>query len=147
MKRLSIALFIAALAASPVHATTESEARGLFTRYQSLERTFNPAIADLYCDSALIRNVRHYPTGEQRTMEFPAPQYKALIRTMMPTAKARDDFSTYSDVRVTIEGDNVRIVATRYSNLRKYVSPISILVGACPGGRLGILQELSQSRP
>lgn len=144
--RFLTALFFLA-AVSPLEAATDAQARDVFARYQTLERAFDPAIADLYCDSALIRNVRTYPTGEKRAMEFPAPRYKALIRSAMPIAKARADYSTYSVVRYAAEGDAVRITATRFSNAKKYASPISILVGDCPGVGVAILEELSQSIP
>lgn len=147
MRKIPALFFFVAAAASQAQAITESDARLAFSRYQALEQAFDPAIADLYCDSALIRNVRHYPTGQRRAMEFPAPQYKALIRAAMPTAKAKNDFSTYSDVRFIVEDHGVRIIATRFSNTKRYSSPISILVGPCPGRSVGILEELSQSRP
>ena len=125
----------------------ESAAARLFEQYQKLGQDFDPAVADLYCDSALIRNVRIYPTGQQRAMEIPATTYKELIRSAMPMAKARGDTSTYSDVVYSQEGTNVRITATRHSEIKNYSSPFSLLVGACAGGDLAILEESSQSRP
>src|SRR6187549_1737332 len=90
----SAAVVILALApawASPPKPT--EKAKSIFDSYQSLERSFDPAIADLYCDTALIRNTRTYPDGNKRTLEFPAPKYKELIRNSMPLAKAAGDFS------------------------------------------------------
>jgi hypothetical protein len=62
MKRLlfafSLALTCLLASASPI-----DEARSLFQRYSSLEADFNPAVADLYADDALIKNKRIYPTG------------------------------------------------------------------------------------
>jgi hypothetical protein len=129
------------------NANEPSEAEALFDRYQELGRAFDPAMADLYCDTALIRNVRTYPSGEQRTLEIPAPMYKDLVRSAMPLAKARGDVSTYSDVQFVAEGSSVRITAERYSELKKYTSPVSILVGQCGDSGLAILEELSESRP
>lgn len=74
---------------------TENQAKNIFDSYQSRERLFDPAVADLYCDRALIRNVRTYPNGQQRTLKLPATQYKELIRAAMPLARSRGDYSTW----------------------------------------------------
>jgi hypothetical protein len=137
-------LSMPALAASP---KPTERAKSIFGSYETLERSFDARVADLYCDTALIRNTRTYPDGNKRTLEFPAPKYKELIRTSMPLAKAAGDYGTYSDVTYTVEGANVRILSTRYSNLKKYTSPLSILVGSCNGGEWAILEEISESQP
>lgn len=142
---LAAALFC--LASAPVLACGATPAERIFAQYQSRERAFDPAVADMYCDNALIRNVRTYPDGQQRALEFPAPKYKELVRMAMPMAQAKGDYSTYSDVTYAPEGDGVRITATRYSVLKQYASPISLRIGPCNGGDWAILEELSQSRP
>ncbi|MYN05508.1 hypothetical protein GTP41_25780 [Pseudoduganella sp. DS3] len=126
-------------------ALAQSEAEALFAKYKAMERAFDPELVNLYCDTALIRNVRSYPDGQQRTLELPAPRYKELIRNVMPLAKARGDVNTYSEVAFSPEGGNTRITATRHSEMKKYSSPISLLVGKC-GNSVGILEELSQSK-
>lgn len=147
MKRLCIALTAAGTLLAPVHAADSDRGERLFAEYQARERAFDPDAADLYCDTALIRNVRTYPDGQQRTLELPASQYKGLIRQAMPLAKARGDGNTYSDIAYAPEGDGVRVTASRYSLLKHYSSPISILFGDCGAGEWGILEELSESRP
>lgn len=144
-KSFTAILALLSCAALPALATESGEA--FFARYQSLYQSFDPAVADLYCDQALIRNERTYPDGTQRTLELPAAAYKDMMRSVMPMAKTRGDTSTYSDVKYAFEGSNVRIKATRYSELKKYASPLSMLVGRCADGRFGVLEELSQSRP
>lgn len=142
---------IAALLAGTCVIASAAEAgntgEAVFNRYVALERAFDPATADLYCDSALIRNVRKYPDGQERTLEMPAAKYKALIRTAMPAAKAKGDFSKYTNVVYTPEGANIRINADRYSEMKQYSSPLSLLVGKCNGGDWAVLEEISQSRP
>ncbi|XLZ69951.1 hypothetical protein ABT364_26025 [Massilia sp. SR12] len=142
MKQIIFAALAMGLAAP---AFAQSEAEALFAKYKAMERAFDPALVNLYCDTALIRNVRSYPDGQQRTLELPAPKYKELIRNVMPMAKASGDVNTYSDVAFAQEGGNTRITATRYSEMKKYSSPISLLVGKC-GNTIGILEELSQSK-
>lgn len=142
--------FFACLAlASPGAALANplADAEALFERFQALGQAYDPAVADLYCDSALIRNVRTYPTGQQRVMEFPGHSFKEMIRTVMPLAKARGDVSTYSEIQTEAEGANVRMTAVRFSVLKSYSSLVSILIGQCPDGGLGVLEELGESRP
>ena len=124
-----------------------AEARRLFERYVALEKAFDPAAADLYADDAVIQNKRKYPDGQVKTMSLPAARYKALIRSAMPTAKARNDRNTYSDVRYTPEGAGVRITAQRFSELKKYTSPLSMLVKPDARGTWLIYEELSESQP
>ena len=76
-----------------------------------------------------------------------APRYKTLIREAMPIAKARGDRNTFSNVRYTTEGARVRIHASRFSELKNYTSPISLLVGPSPAGKWLIYEEISESRP
>lgn len=131
------------------HAVAEptQQAKELFERYGALEASFDPAVADLYADDALIRNKRTYPTGEVRELTMPAPQYKQLLRQSMPLAKARGDSSTYSDVTFVEEGIGVRITAKRYSILKQYYSPISLLVAPDATGKWSVREELSESQP
>jgi hypothetical protein len=124
-----------------------AEARRLFERYVALEKAFAAAAADLYADEAVIQNKRKYPDGQVKTMSMPAPRYKALIRSAMPAAKARNDRSTYSDVRYSAEGAGVRITAQRFSELKKYTSPLSMLVKPDARGAWLIYEELSESQP
>lgn len=122
-------------------------AKQLFDQYVAFGHAYDPGVADLYADDALIRNKRTYPTGEVREMTVPAAKYKTLIRQVMPLARARGDRSTYSDVSYTAEGGRVRIKASRFSELKNYTSPLSVLVGPSPGGKWLIYEELSESRP
>ena len=134
----------------PIRAVAETpldKAKQLFDRYVALEHAFDAKAADLYAEDAIIRNKRTYPTGQIREITIPAPEYKELIRAAMPLAKTRSDTNTYSDVRYVEESSRVRITATRYSNLKNYSSPISLLVGPSDGGDWLIYEELSESRP
>lgn len=112
-----------------------------------MEHAFDVAIADLYSDEARIENLRTYPGGVRKKLSLPAPTYKQLIREAMPLAKAKDDRSKYSAVTYTTEGSNVRIKGQRFSLLKKYTSPMSLLVGPEKDGNWRILEELSESQP
>jgi len=150
VRRLVFALALAFAWGAPTglaFAQGTDAAKALFDKFTQLERNFDPAAADLYADDALIRNKRRYPDGQVRELTLPADQYKALIRQAMPLAKARGDTSSYSAVTFTNEGPGVRIQATRFSHLKKYSSPLSMLVAPGAGGTWLIREELSESRP
>ena len=104
-------------------------------------------MADLYADDAVIRNKRRYPTGEVRELVFPAPKYKSLIRQAMPLAKSRGDRSTYSQCTYEPQDGRVRITCARYSELKKFTSPYTFVIGPDRSGAWQIWEELSESRP
>lgn len=108
---------------------------------------FNPAVADLYADSALIRNTRRYPDGTTRVLTLTGKQYKALMRQVMPMAKARNDKNSYSPVTYQRIGRKVKIKAKRYSLLKKYTSPITLIVMADPQKKWSVFEEHAESRP
>jgi hypothetical protein len=142
-----IPLWISATLSAASFAAPVDDARILFERYVKLERAFDPAAADLYADDAVIRNRRTYLNDRVRELTMPAPQYKALVRQAMPLAKARGDTNSYSKITFSEEGAGVRVRAMRYSNLKKYSSPVSLLVAPDRAGRWLIREELSESQP
>src|SRR4051794_13379872 len=94
----SVLLAAAASMPSPIQrgGSTLDQAKSLFARFVQLEQSYDPRVADLYADDAVIKAKRMYPTGEIREVTFPASKYKQLIRQGMPLAKARGDRSTYT---------------------------------------------------
>lgn len=148
MKRVVSTMFcVMLLWAASSSAASIDDAKALFEQYVQLEHAFDPAAADLYADDAVIKNKRTYPTGQVRELTMPASKYKTLIRQAMPLAKLRGDTNSYSDISYANEGAMVRIRATRFSNLKHYASPISLLVSPDEKGRWLIREELSESRP
>jgi hypothetical protein len=123
-----------------------AKAKALFARYVQLEHAFDPAMADLYADNAVLMNKRIYPDGKVTSLQIPALRYKHVLRTGMADAKLKGDISNYSNETYTVEGNKVRIKVTRYSVLKKYSSPMSQLVGPDPQGNWIIYEETSESR-
>jgi hypothetical protein len=119
----------------------------LFARYVALEQAYDPGLADLYADDALIKTRRKPPMGDARDEIIPAPEYKRLLRQLMPAAKARGDRSTYANVTYTPQGEFVRIEASRLSGPSQRASPISLLVGRSPSGKWLIYEESSEASP
>ncbi|MCD6049824.1 MAG: hypothetical protein K0Q55_1227 [Verrucomicrobia bacterium] len=121
-------------------------ARDFFARYEKLQREFDTAAIDLYADTANIKNTRRMPDGTSRDMALTGAAYKTLLRQVLPTAKARGDTSKYSEVKYQAEGTGIRITATRYSELKKYSSPFSLLIKQQDSQWL-IVGEASESKP
>jgi hypothetical protein len=140
-------LFTVAGTAGSETDTAEKRARAFFTQFTELGQAFDPALAGLYADEARIVSVRKYPNGTERTLELNGVEYKALIREVMPIAKARGDTNTYADVFYQREGSRVRIRATRSSALKQYASPFSLVVGPDASGRWLIYEERSITTP
>jgi len=148
MKRVVSTMFcVMLLWAASSSAAALDDAKAFFDHFVQLEHAFDPAAADLYADDAVIKNKRTYPTGQVRELTMPASKYKTLIRQTMPLAKLRGDTNSYSDISYANEGAMVRIRATRFSNLKHYATPISLLVSPDDKGRWLIREELSESRP
>ena len=144
----ALALLLFGQPASAEEASPRDQAERLFLEYQRQSQEFDPDVADLYVDRARIVNARKYPGDlPGRSLELTGFQYKDKIRQLMPIAKARGDFSTYSDVSYSEEGERIRIQCTRFSALKKYSSPYSMLVGPDERGDWRIFEELSESRP
>jgi hypothetical protein len=125
----------------------EGRAPAFFARFVEISHAFDPAIADLYADEARIVSVRRYPNDAERTLEIKGAEYKSLLRKVIPIAKARGDTNTYADVSYQRQGARVWIRATRYSALKQYSSPYSLLVGPDASGTWLIYEEHSVTRP
>lgn len=122
-------------------------ARAVFEAYVHGYRSFDAKVVELYADAAIIQNTRRYPTGEVREIRVPAPKYKAVVAQLMPEMRSRGDRSQYLDPVFSQEGVAVRVRLTRFSELKQYASPMSLLIGADTSGTWRILEELSESRP
>ena len=141
----AIALLFAVAAAQANEAVQQAQV--FLARYVETYHAFDPAVADLYSDDAVVQNTRTYPTGEVRKLLIPAPQYKALLRQTLSLAKQRGDRSQYTEPKFSQEGSAVRIHLNRYSELKKHTSPMVLLVGPDKAGQWVVLEELTESIP
>jgi hypothetical protein len=141
---LALALATAPLAAQTAQAGSAQE---LWKAYLDLSGHFDPALADLYADDAVVRNSRRYPDGHTRTLEWSGKEYQSLIRQAMPVARSRGDLDLYSNVRFKAIGDQTRVTATRYSTLKKYYAPHELILQNVRGVGWRIVGETGHSRP
>ena len=115
--------------------TPESLARRIFPQFVELGQAFDPVLADLYVDGARIVSIQKSPNGTERILEMRGTEHKALIRGVMPTAKAHGDASSFGDASYWREGLCNRVSATRFSALKKYASLYSLVEGSDVSGR------------
>lgn len=151
LKKVLVLMFLIAAFASNAFSQTDAEkieqAKKFFEEYVALGKSFDLKSVDLYASSALIKNTRRYPDGTTKELTFPPDQYKSIARMALPLAKARGDMNEYSELKYTLEGDKVRIKASRFSLLKKYFSPFELLVGPDKNGTWLIWEEISESQP
>ena len=144
-KNLIVPILTLFLLASVTYADdSTSKAKELFDRYISLEKAFDPALADVYADDAKIQTVRISPAGEKRATTVSAKDYKRLIKEKMPVVKARGRTDNYSDIQYIVEGERVRINCMRLSSPGVNFTPFSLLVGPGKDGPWLIFEETSQ---
>lgn len=123
-------------------------ARAFFEKYITLGDAYDPGLAELYADSAIIRSSRRYPDGQQRVLELSGTKWKALLIASLPLAKARDDKSTYMNVQITTTAATARISATRYSELKCYTDTgYYMVIERRPDAEYRIVEEYSETQP
>jgi ketosteroid isomerase-like protein len=123
------------------------EVAEFLSRYESLNRAFDPKVGEMYAPDAVLRSERRMPSGERRKMEMSGARLQAMLAVAMPMAKATGDRNSYRDVRFRMEGTGVRVRATRYSELKKYESPIDWLFARDAKGQWRIVEENSVTQP
>jgi ketosteroid isomerase-like protein len=120
-------------------------AQEFFDRFVALERAYDPAVAALYADDAVIQSVRRLPDGTGRTVRIVGADYKRLIRTAMPIAQRRGERDRFSEVTISVEGNQAHIRCTRYNELKRYATPYELVLERTQGN-WQIIEEYSQSR-
>ena len=128
-------------------APAPSSAQELWDDFVELGTGFDPALADLYADDAVIKLTRRYPDGRTRTLQLTGKEYKPMVRQAMPIARNRGDVDVYSNVKYENLGDRTRITATRYGTLKKSRAPHELIVGNLGGSGWKILKETGESGP
>jgi hypothetical protein len=124
------------------------EPQTFFNDYIRLGDAFDPAVADLYFDQALIHAYRVYPHGLERNMELSGVQWKQLVIQIMPLAKAQNDKSTFSNIRFTEINGGYKIKADRYSVRKCYTDTgYYMIVKPSENGNLKIIEEYMETKP
>jgi len=107
------------LGSSPASlADSTAEGLALFREYEARGSRFDPSVADLYSDDALIKTKRLMPGGKAQELTHRGDKWKAMIRQLMPVAQQRGDRNTFNKVAAKPDGKQVVITAERYSHLK-----------------------------
>ena len=146
MRKLFTILFL--FICLPCYANTTEQAEKFFSKYITLSDTFDISVAKLYSDNAKIHTYRVYPHGLERAMELSGAQWKKLVINIMPLAKAKNDKSTFSNITIIKQGNNFKIKANRYSELKCYMDKgYYMVVEPDNNGNLLIIEEYMETQP
>lgn len=149
MRRIVMILMACGIASGAVaDPSLDREARDFLARYIALGEAFDPAVAELYADDALVKAYRRYPFGLERAMEMSGVAWKELIRTAMPWAKAQNDRSDFRVPEFQVDGGRVKIKANRYSFRKCYLDTgYYMILARQPDGSLRIVEEYTETQP
>ncbi len=122
MKKISCLLLLLALIvfAAPAQAMKNKDAQKFFYQYIELSANFDVSVASLYADDAKIHAYRRYPNKLERAMEMTGAQWKKLVKKAMPLAMEKGDISKYKKIKISVDGNKIKIKANRYSVLKCY---------------------------
>jgi hypothetical protein len=126
----------------------ENSALDFFKKGQERARAFDPAVADMYADSATISTRRVFADGTEKTLSMTGAKYKERLKALLPVARDRGDTSKYSNISVIIEGSRAKIKATRYSELKNYTDDeYFMVVEETSPGVLHVVEEHTMTVP
>jgi hypothetical protein len=132
--------------AAPV--TPEDRAKAFFERYTRLERAYDPAVIDLYADSAEIRKSRRLPDGQLQYGVMSGAEFKRQIRHWIPGAAQRGARNEYRNVRFQDLGNGyVRITSERLQLPQNYAFPQELVVGPDSFGQWLIWEDRTEAAP
>jgi hypothetical protein len=122
------------------------EGLALFGEYERRSAQFDATLTELYADDALIRS-RRVTGNTARELSFRGDQWKQMIRLGMPIAKLRGDTNRYTNVSARQLGSDVILTAQRYSELKRYTSPLKLVLRRSGDGAWKIVEERSETQP
>lgn len=116
-----------------------AQARRLFRTCSDLLSRLHPELVDCYSIHARI----HQATGE----EIAGAEYKRRVHAALARGESASDFVRLRDPAYTVEGEHVRIEATRISSQRFERPTVTLIVGPGPDGGWRILEETGVDWP
>ncbi len=112
-----------ALGSATALAGAKREVKEAFMDWTALSASFDPALGDLYRDDARIQVTRQRADGELQSMVLPGGELKGMLGALLDEARAMGDVDTFTGVRITREGEDWRVTATRTNHLKCYEDP------------------------
>ena len=128
--------------------TPVAQARQFFERLVDMERRYDPALAELYADSARIAKHRRLPDGSMQYGSMTGAAHKPLLRRWLPGAAERGAHNEYSDVRYKDLGNGFVQITMRQRQLPKdFRTDVELVVGPGPTGQWLIWEDISEAPP
>ncbi len=122
------------------------EARKMFRQFVLLENSYNPDVTNLYADNAKIYTTVIMPNAE-REFQTTGQAFKEALAPYLVTARNVGEWFAYTNVTAVPEGNGVRILASRTSQLSDETYPYQAFVARGPGGKWLIYEERTVVRP
>ena len=123
-----------------------SGAKRLFCSYVSLSQAYDPAVGDLYTDTANITYTRRYPSGTVSELSTTGAELKRLLPAAAAAARAKQLVEIFTHVTYQAQSDGtVLITATRWAS-GSYTAPYSMQVKLVHG-EWKIVEEVVLSLP
>jgi len=141
----ALALFASAHAQERPDASLE-RARQVIESYVNLERAYDPRLADLYADEAVIKANQVGPSGEPEWYTVQGWQYKRMLREAMPKSRSAGYKASYSGARYEMSGKHVRVSVVQYVDKTRSSNPIQWTIGPGRTSQWLILEEVSVRR-
>jgi ketosteroid isomerase-like protein len=146
MRSVLVAIVILSALCGAAAADPVAEGLAFFREYERRSAQFDASLTELYADDALIRS-RRVTGSTTREMSFRGDQWKQMIKLAMPVAKMRGDTNSYSNVSARQSGGDVIVTAQRYSELKRYTSPLTLVLRKSREGAWRIVEERSETQP
>ncbi|MEM9255897.1 MAG: hypothetical protein AAGA91_10630 [Pseudomonadota bacterium] len=144
MQKVLNVLFLAV--AIPAHSADEAAYRAFFERYAALNEAYDPALADLYANEAVILAARKTSVGSEQIMRLEGRRWKELVAANLEQARQRGDRSEFSDIEVTLQGRQATITASRYAVLSCFTDDrYYMIVKTVETGSIEIVEEFVET--
>ncbi len=139
-------LALVCLASLPVMAegiVSLEKAKAFVNTYISMNRMYDPGLADLYSNHAVIRQYQISSKGEKTEVTLVTTKYKELIRADFTRQQDNKDgqYIDFTDVEVKPEGDAFRANGLIHSHVMPVRRPFSLLVRQLESGGWQIMEQ------
>lgn len=121
------------------------KAKAFVDTYISMNRTFDPKLADLFSDKAVIKQHQIDAKGKTTEVTLVTAKYKESLRNDFPKQVSVKDgqYIYFTDVEVKPEGDAFRATGRVNSKRWPVSRPFSLLVKQLESGGWQIIEESS----
>jgi hypothetical protein len=113
---ITLGIFIVLLPFT-ANAATEQEYLDWFNKNVALGHAYDPSVVKAYSDDAEIHIVHSSSDGIKQTTEMDGAKWKEMQLDVIDLAKQAGDKSEFSDIWVSVNGNQAKISANRYSLL------------------------------